>query len=276
MPADAMLEKAKALLPRLRSQLRSESPEPLGAFSLCGERVGVLTPRVMAALRSDAGLSALAAERSPLAFSLRSEPASPEGRSAALDALWLRLEALGLTQPRRGELLDVKDSAGRTLALLERSAFRTLGFMTSAVRAAARFPDGSILLQQRSMSKAVGPGLWDNLAAGMISASEAPDEAMRRELGEEAGADGSLLAPLAFEPSLSFESSCAVPAGWMRERTFTFSLPLPEGFRPVCRDGEAERFAVLRPEEALAMIERGLLMPEAACAVLLQLIKTGR
>lgn len=276
MPGEALVRKAKALLPRLRAQLRSESPEPLGAFSLCGQRVGVLTPRVMAALRSDAGLSALTAERSPLLFALRDEPASPEGRSAALDALWLRLEALGLTQPRRGELLDVKGGAGETLALLERSAFRTLGLRTAAVRAAALFPDGRILLQKRSMKKAVGPGLWDNLAAGMISAGEAPEEAMRRELGEEAGADGGVLGTLAFEPSLSFESSCAVPAGWMREQTFTFSLALPSGFRPECRDGEAERFAVLEPEQVLAMIAEDRLMPEAASAVVLQLLAKAR
>lgn len=250
--------------------LIQQSPDPLGAFCLGGEAVGKLTPESVRALRSDAGLRSLAAETAPLRFELIAEPTF-EARTSAMRRLTDRLEALGLNQRRRNELLDIRSRSGTILAVAERAAFRRLGMPTAAVRAAALTKDGRILMQKRSALKQVGPGRWDNLASGMVAAGEAYPLAMSRELDEEAGL---VIAPdrLSPEPSLSFSSDMPVRYGWMTELSVTFRVVVPDGYEPVNRDGEVECFAALTPDEVLPLIEEDRCMPEAAVAVALELL----
>ena len=251
------------------ARLTIESPEPLGAFCLSGRHVGELTPDSMRALREDTELRALVSETAPRRFELLCDDTFAS-RTEAMRHLTDRLEALGLNQRRRNELLDIFDEDGTVLAVAERAAFRRLGLPTAAVRAAALTPDGRILMQKRSRLKQVGPGRWDNLASGMVSAGEAYPQAMSRELSEEAGLDmpPSALAP---EPSLCFSSSIAVRYGWMREHSVTFRVIVPEGFEPFNRDGEVACFEAFTPETLLPLILADKCMPEAAVAVALEL-----
>lgn len=142
---------------------------------------------------------------------------------------------------------------------------------TVVVRLLALAPDGRLLLQQRSLSKSIGPGLWDNLAAGLVSSGETPAEAMLRELHEEAGLDPEF-SRLHSPAHLSWQVLHDVPEGRMQESTARLhpqALPLR---RPVNLDGEAAGFAVFNTEEVLSMIEEGRIMPEAARLILEHLL----
>ena len=106
----------------------------------------------------------------------------------ALAAALLRDE--GRIHRWRGELVDVQmPEGGPRIAVLERSAFRLLGLLTVAVHMNGVTPDGRIWTSQRSDTKDINPGKWDNLAAGMVAAGETPLDAMKREAAEEEQAD---------------------------------------------------------------------------------------
>lgn len=271
--SSSVRERARRWLEGPGAQALSNAPSPdsLGALLLGGVRAGYLTPAVCKAITSDPALAAHFVI-SGTTFSLLSDSSESE-RTAALSRLFLSLEARGLTQKRRNEALDITVS-GRRLAQAERALFRTLGLHTTAVRLFAQTPDGRFFFQRRSALKSIGPGLWDSLAAGMVSAGETPLESMCREIHEEAGL---LLAPAALTavPALSFESTVTVPAGFttgfMREKTAVFSALLPEDTILRNLDGEADAFALLSAEDALELIENARFMPEAACVITLYL-----
>ena len=259
--------RAAELLAELRTRMQTESPESLGAFVARGLELGSLREDVMHALRTDPELRALAPEVRPRVFELF----APEGLEPAFAALTAGLAHHGLTQKRPFELLDVRDARGRIVARAERSVFRALGLATVVVRLLALAPDGRLLLQQRSLSKSIGPGLWDNLAAGLVSSGETPAEAMLRELHEEAGLDPEF-SRLHSPAHLSWQVLHDVPEGRMQESTAGFILRLSPCDAPVNLDGEAAGFAVFNTEEVLSMIEEGRIMPEAARLILEHLL----
>ena len=254
--------RAAELLAELRTRMQTESPESLGAFVARGLELGSLREDVMHALRTDPELRALAPEVRPRVFELF----APEGLEPAFAALTAGLAHHGLTQKRPFELLDVRDARGRIVARAERSVFRALGLATVVVRLLGR-----LLLQQRSLSKSIGPGLWDNLAAGLVSSGETPAEAMLRELHEEAGLDPEF-SRLHSPAHLSWQVLHDVPEGRMQESTAGFILRLSPCDAPVNLDGEAAGFAVFNTEEVLSMIEEGRIMPEAARLILEHLL----
>lgn len=216
----------------------------------------------MAVMRQDPILTQWVDAGDSQTFTLLAEPHF-EALNLALDQVTLRLEALGLTQRRRHEKLDIFNDEGQVLAQAERSVFRTLGLTTHVVRLLALTPHGHFWLQRRSPNKPIGAGLWDNLAAGMMAASETPQTAMLRELHEEAGLNvgADTLVPLS---TLSFDYQCPVPEGWMQERTASYLLTVPSEITPTNLDGEADAFASFSPRQAVDLIEADRLMPEAA------------
>lgn len=56
--------------------------------------------------------------------------------------------------------------------------------------------DGNILLQQRSMNKKVGPGLWSTACEGTVEINDSYEETAVRELEEEVGISNVELKPL--------------------------------------------------------------------------------
>lgn len=268
-----MLNRARDLRHRVRAQASAKSPDPLGAFFISGHCVGRLTPDVMRALSDDPMLTREVRSVGRNGFALRDD-ATPESRALALDRLTDRFEALGMTQPRRHERLDIRDEDGKILATAERAVFRTLGLPTMVVRLLGVTPEGDYWLQRRSLTKAVGPGLWDNLAAGMIAAGEDPLSAALRELHEEAGLRlrPDELIPM---PGLSPCFERRVPMGWLDEGTACFRMTVPSETIPVNLDGEADAFERLTPERLLDAIEADRLMPEAALLLVEALIVAG-
>lgn len=257
-----LMNRVRSLQSHLRTRTCQQSPDPLGAFVIDCHTVGQLIPRVMSVLRQDPVLAQYLEETKQNTFRLIA-PSTPSARAHTLDKVTLRLEVLGMTQQRRNEKLDILTEEGLTIAQAERSVFRTLGLSTRVVRLIAITPDGRFWLQRRSPNKSIGPGLWDNLAAGMMSEGETSLTAMIRELHEEAGIDADLqsLKPL---PALDFDCQYLVPEGWMRERTASFLLTVPSEVTPTNLDGEADSFACFTVHQLLDLIEADRLMPEAA------------
>lgn len=187
----------------------------------------------------------------------------------------LALRDAGLSQGWRNEALDLCSLArpDAVIGRLERAAFRAVGALTRAVHLSARVRnpenerDPVYLIGQRSHKKRVGPGRWDGLAAGMVSAGEAPEAALRREAMEEAGLPPGMLEDRIDAHGCLFIAR-SVEAGWMNELSFAYSAKLPEDFRPQAADGEVERFALVSAEEALGLIEADAMMREAALALM--------
>ena len=80
---------------------------------------------------------------------------------------------------------------------------RPFAFNTFAVHLNPFTRDGRMWVAQRSFKKAIGPGYWDNCAAGLVGAGEPFGLAMEREAFEEAGVTpGSL--EISFRRAISF------------------------------------------------------------------------
>ena len=91
----------------------------------------------------------------------------------------------------RDELLSVTASddiaCESPLTVIERAMCRPFAFNTFAVHLNPFTRDGRMWVAQRSFKKAIGPGYWDNCAAGLVGAGEPFGLAMEREAFEEAG-----------------------------------------------------------------------------------------
>ncbi|MCI5850025.1 MAG: DUF4743 domain-containing protein [Sutterellaceae bacterium] len=208
-------------------------------------------------------------------LTLVDEGMTEEARAAALAAAASLLRDEGRITAWRDELLDVRPIAGGSrLAVMERSAFRLLGLVTVAVHMNGVASDGRIWTSQRSDSKAINPGKWDNLAAGMVSAGETPEEAMRREAHEEAGLSES---DYELAPYVTFFSSRPTTTGWMLERTLCYNASLRDGVIPRNLDGEVQATELLDPDQMAELVARGKVTAEASLAVLAWLAeRTGK
>lgn len=85
------------------------------------------------------------------------------------------------------ELLDLVDLSGRVIGQATRERVHREGLLHRAVHVVVWHPDGRILLQKRSASKACCPGHWDTSVGGHVGAGEEPQAAAIRECGEELG-----------------------------------------------------------------------------------------
>ena len=216
-----------------------------------------------------------------------------EARSAAIAyaeaALRQVLPAGGSSEALDLRALAAREASAPVFARMPRGLFRPLGAKTYAVRLTAllaqatnwaKVPHAALLppdleaplflFSQRSLKKRIGPGLWDSLAAGLVAAGETPEAALARECAEEAG--------LAFDQATLIALSsrsfvCPIPEGLLFEESFEYALRLAPDFRPRALDGEVAAFGAFSPVETLDLIERGLMMPEAAAAALAVLQK---
>ncbi len=170
----------------------------------------------------------------------------------------------------RDELLPVValDDFSRSFpfASIERAFARPLALSTFAVHLNPFTADGRLWIGQRSMTKKVGPGYWDNCAAGMVPRGEDFITAMERESWEEAGIH---LKELNMDFLGHHRISRPVTEGWMTEHTLMFSAIVDDDFVPQNQDGEVQKFELLTPEELLERAEKGMFTFESSLSVLL-------
>ena len=193
----------------------------------------------------------------------------------SLDLLARALRDAGVghvAQHWRNEALAVHSASGEhkgeRLGEVERGAVRTLGITTSAVHMVGFAEDGRVWVQQRALSKANDPGLWDTLMGGMVSSKDTVQTALVRETWEEAGLHLDQLQAVQMGGRITVRRPTGEPdddgVGYVIEDTDWFHCTVPDGVVPVNQDGEVEQFLLLAPDDLVARLQRHEFTLEAA------------
>ena len=193
--------------------------------------------------------------------------------AAGLQQLAQALRDAGLAGAWRDEALAVCNAQGVRVGAIERGAVRALGIATRAVHLVGWAGDGRLWVQQRSLSKANDPGLWDTLMGGMVSAGDTLQSALVRETWEEAGLQLSQLQGLQHggqvsicRPSIDAGRGC----GYMVERIDWFEAVVPDRVQPVNQDGEVALFRPMTLDEAIDQLQQQAFTLEAALVLCAQ------
>ena len=195
------------------------------------------------------------------------------GRSERLQALAARLLELGLVSAWRNENLDIRaEPDSPALAWIDRCAVRILGITTYSVHLNGYAADGRVVVAQRAAHKRVDPGMWDNLAGGMIASGESVRLALAREAFEEAGVH---VEQMAVTPGARISVRRPISEGTLAEAVHVFDVDLPAGTAVVNQDGEVARFETWSVDAVVAAIARGEFTVEAALATLDSLQRRG-
>lgn len=172
---------------------------------------------------------------------LRASPDTPLARSTALAQVAHTLADEGALSAWRDELYAVAPSFGAPPWFhVERAAARYFGIRTHAAHVNGLVRDGdatSMWIARRSATKAIDPGMLDNLVGGGIAAGASVIATVVKESWEEAG----IPEALAREARLTGTLRVArlLPDGLQDEILFVHDLWLPSGFVPANQDGEA-------------------------------------
>jgi 8-oxo-dGTP pyrophosphatase MutT (NUDIX family) len=208
---------------------------------------------------------------------LSSEPE----RTRALDRVAHALSAEGLLTAWRDERYAVAaDFGAPPWFLLERAAARYFGVHTYAVHinGLVRRGDETLMwIARRSPTKAIDPGLLDNLVGGGIAYGQSIASTVVKEAWEEAGIppDTAMTASPAGEVHV-----CRVLAdGLERETIFVYDILLADDFTPACQDGEAVEHRLVAMRDAGALIANetgpGVVTANASLVILDCLLRHG-
>ena len=187
-------------------------------------------------------------------------------RSAALQDALHALRARGHLPGWRGEAFAFyPDGSETALFQAERAGFYFLGMRSDAVHVNGFTADAGMWIARRSASKAVDPGLLDNLCAGGVAAGESLLATVTRELYEEAG--------IRLRPDHGLQAAASVvigrirDGGWHTERLHVYDLLLAAGDKPVNRDGEVQEFRLAGAAEVSHWVRANEFTPDAAAAI---------
>lgn len=187
-------------------------------------------------------------------------------RSHLLEQAAHALRQEGFIDAWRDEPLELRpDPQAAALAHVDRCVVRALGITTYSVHLNGHTADGRLVIARRAAHKRVDPGLWDNLAGGIVIAGESVRDALVREAHEEAGLD---LKGMSLQQGASIQVRRPISEGTLAEFVHVFDVDLPPGTQPSNLDGEVERFETRSIPSVLVAIERGEFTVEAALATL--------
>lgn len=166
-------------------------------------------------------------------------------RTRAMAEVAKELSARGLLTVWRSETYAVAAvEKPDVLFELERCAVRFFGFMARAVHVNGLTRGGGAMwIAQRSPSKAIDPGMFDNLVGGGIASGASVEATLVKEAWEEAGIAEALAARAAATSVLHARRE--VPDGLHAEILYVYDLMLPETFVPANQDGEVAGFRLL-------------------------------
>ena len=178
-------------------------------------------------------------------------------RTAAMGEIARRLADDGLLTAWRDERYEVAQRLGAPPWFeLERAAARYFGVLTHAahVNGLVRRREGDVAMwiARRSDTKAIDPGMLDNLVGGGIAAGQSVASTVIKEASEEAGIDASLA-----RQAIAFGTVhlCRQQRdGFQHETIFVHDLWLPDGFVPACLDGEAVEHRLVPLRDTVALI----------------------
>lgn len=167
--------------------------------------------------------------------------ASAVERSAALVAVTQTLAAEGALTAWRDEVYAVAPAFGAPAWFrLERAAARYFGVRTYAAHVNGLVRTGAevaMWVARRSPTKAIDPGMLDNLVGGGIAAGVGVARTVAKESWEEAGIPAGLASRA--QPTAVLHVARDIPDGIQDEVIFVHDLWLPPAFTPVNQDGEA-------------------------------------
>ena len=203
---------------------------------------------------------------------------SLERRTAALEVVIRALAESGHIRGWRNERYTIRRGFDeQPLALIERAAARFFGTLTFGVHAngivAGDHATPRLWIARRSLSKAIDPGLFDNVVGGGIGWGYGIGETLVKECWEESG----IAAPLAAgaTPGRTVHLLAEIPEGVQWEQIFVHDLPLPAGFKPNGQDGEVSEHRLVGIDEALALIGTAQMTIDASLVTLDWLLRSG-
>ena len=228
------------ILPALHARLAAALAPPavpLVPLDADGRRVGEITEARARRLAAFDDVFALDGQR------LRFHPALADAgsRTHALERVTRILAVEGALTPWRDERYEAR--AGETLPVafaIERAAARYFGIRTSAVHVngLVERDDGACMwIARRSATKAIDPGMLDNLVGGGMAAGASVDGTLVKEAWEEAGIDEA--AAREARPAGIVAIRRLQPDGLQHETVHVHDLWLPPSFVPANQDGEA-------------------------------------
>jgi len=247
--------RADGIVPAIHARLALALAAPEGdyvALRIGGHTVGWLDPARAVRLSAFASVFDRADGELRLAATL-SDCAT---RTAAVEDVTRVLAGEGLLSAWRDERYAVAVEFGAApLVDIERAAARYFGIRTYAVHINGLVRGGGGLrmwLARRSPTKAIDPGLLDNLVGGGIATGYGVLETLRKEAWEEAGIPADVAARA--RPQGSIDICRLQPQGLQRETVFVYDLELDADFRPANQDGEAVEHRQLTMAEAAELI----------------------
>jgi len=202
---------------------------------------------------------------------------TPEARTEALAAVARTLSAEGALTAWRDERYAVATSPGEpALFELERAAARYFGIHTFAAHANGLVGDDArwqMWLARRSPTKAIDPGLLDNLVGGGIAAGSDAAATLIKEASEEAGIRETLSCRA--QSAGSVEICRDTSDGLQHETIFVHDLWLPADFAPANQDGEAVEHSLCAPENVLVVLATDDITADASLVIVDFLIRRG-
>lgn len=200
---------------------------------------------------------------------------TPEVRTTALAEVARTLSAEGALTAWRGERYAVSTSpGGAALFELERSAARYFGIHTFAAHANGLVDDDDrwqMWLARRSPSKAIDPGLLDNLVGGGIAAGSNAAATLVKEGWEEAGIAAELARRA--RPAGSVDICRDEPDGLQHETIHVYDLWLPADFVPANQDGEAVEHRMCAPDAVLSILQEDDITADASLVIVDMLLR---
>ena len=272
--------KAAAIVPAILTRLTSALVAPSETYlplSVGNRTVGWIDAARVARLKAFSDVF----ETSDSGIGLIATLAGAEARTAALDRVARALAAEGRLSAWRNERYSVADSFGAPpLFLLERAAARFFGIETFAAHVnglVRRDSEIWMWLARRSPSKAIDPGLLDNLVGGGIAASATVPMTVIKEAWEEAGIPGAIAARA--ECTGAVRICRAQPEGLQRETIFVHDLWLDAAFIPANQDGEAVEHRQVTLADAARLIANesgdGVVTADASLVIVDCLLRHG-
>ena len=244
------------ILTAIRRRLdRAQVLPPVGyrPFVVAGERVGTIDDARAARLRRF-GTDVFVVDARGVALAGRLRDFA--SRTAALADVALVLRAEGALPAWRDELYAVATTFGAPpVCHLERGAARYFGVHTWAAHVNGVVGEGAgarLWFARRSPTKAVDPGLLDNLVGGGIAAGASVEETVVKESFEEAGIDRALA--LSARPAGALHVRRPMFDGLQLETLFVHDLALPPDFVPRNQDGEVSGHRLVDLGEAARLV----------------------
>lgn len=244
-----------AIVAAIATRLTSALAPPTGTylrFVAGGSVVGWLDPARAARLAGFRDVFTVDDGAVVLSAALRDEPA----RTAALDRVARALAAEDRLSAWRNERYAVAAAPDAApVFLLERAAARYFGVVTRAAHVNGLVRDGATMrmwFARRSPTKAIDPGMLDNLVGGGVAAGHSIAETVVKEAFEEAGIPAVLAANA--RPMGTVRICRAQPDGLQREVIAVHDLWLPAEFVPRGQDGEVVAHRLVELPEAARLI----------------------